>query len=45
MMAHDEAVRLQLLGVAQHFDRLADPHHPWNCLVAFSRTLVLASAS
>ena len=30
----DEAVRLQLLAVAQHFERLADPHHPWNNLAS-----------
>jgi hypothetical protein len=44
-MVHDEAVRLQLLGVAQHLERMADPHHPWNGLAALSRILVLASAS
>jgi hypothetical protein len=33
-MVKDEAARSQLLAVAQHFDRLADPHHPWNNLAA-----------
>ena len=33
-MVKDEAVRLQLLAVAQHFEQLADPHHPWNNLAS-----------
>ena len=40
---NDQAVRSQLLAVAQHFDRLAEPHQLWDIFAACSteRALLL----